>query len=81
MAFVKDKLSEDIKDGKYTIGECIAPREYARFVLENGKMKKDTFVVEGRKIKLIDIRKYLLEKQHKYTRFFFYKQLLYKQQY
>ena len=65
---LKQEMATRISNGKYNIGEAVAKRLFTRLVLEEGKLKHESFVVEGRKIKLNDIRRRILQKLEKYMR-------------
>ena len=54
-----------VKEGVYLIGELIEPKTFLKIVLSpDGDISTETFVVEGRKIPLVDLRKRIFE-EHK----------------
>ena len=65
---IKKRITEQIRNGEYNVGEQITPRRYDKLVLENGKIVKKQFTVEGRKQLLIDIRKHTMILHEKYMR-------------
>ena len=49
-------MAENVRDGKYLLGDLIEPKMYKKFVIEGGQIVEKTFTVEGRKIPLASIR-------------------------
>ncbi|KAL9977669.1 hypothetical protein ACROYT_G015099 [Oculina patagonica] len=61
---MKDGEMSKIESGEYILGEMIVPQTVKKVTLtKEGKIKKETFTVTGRKIPLLDIRKNML-KEH-----------------
>ena len=65
---IKEKLAQKIQNGTYTAGEKIVPREYEKLILKDGKLEIKTFVVEGRKIPLQEIRQRTLNEHNEFLR-------------
>ena len=61
-------LQEDIRNGKYSIGELIVPQTFSHLVFKDGALQHENITVAGRKQPLHMIRKKLLEKHSIYTR-------------
>ena len=57
---LKKDMDENVKSGKYLLGELIEPKEYKKFILNtDGKINEVTYTISGRKIPLVDIRRKL----------------------
>lgn len=57
-------------NGEICVGEMIAPKKYAKLVLnKNNEIQAVEFTVQGRKIPLDEIRKFTLEKQKEYNHY------------
>ena len=66
---LKQTLRLKIQNGQYTVGELIVPKKYEKFVLDkDGNVKKEEFIIEGRKRPLDEIRQKTLMKHKDYTR-------------
>ena len=79
---IKEKLRAKIEQGEYSLGEKIVPREYEKLILKEGRLEMKTFVVEGRKIPLKDIREMTLLEQRPFMRFYsdsYYNRLTYEE--
>ena len=79
---IKEKLRAKIEQGEYSLGEKIVPREYEKLILKEGRLEMKTFVVEGRKIPLKDIRERTLLEQRPFMRVYsdsYYNRLTYEE--
>ena len=55
---LRDDLNKAVDEGKYLLGELIAPKEIKKIVIgQDGEMSTQTCIVEGRRIPLRSIRK------------------------
>lgn len=55
---LKKTLKLKIQNGQYTVGELIVPKKYEKLILDkDGNVKKEEFIIEGRKRPLDEIRK------------------------
>ena len=62
-------MKQQVQSGEIEIGVGIVQREYKKLTIsKNGELVTKTFTVEGRKHPLINIRKKLFTKYHKYMR-------------
>lgn len=50
-------LANDIRNGKYSIGEEICPQRFQKMGMVDGRIVKEEFIVKGRKEPLVNIRK------------------------
>ena len=66
IAQTKQKLTEDIESGKYSLGEPIVPKEYKKLTIKNNKVNEESFTIYGRKIPLKLVRIKLLKNELKY---------------
>ena len=64
-SWLRQKLKEEIKDGVIKVGKLVNPRLLEKYVMKDGVFEKTSFVVEGRKIPLLEIRKDILKQQRK----------------
>ena len=62
------RLKEKIQNGEYRIGEQIMSRLYTKLVLQEGKIVRKQFIVEGRKQPLEEIRKHTFDLHKQYMR-------------
>ena len=65
---VSSMLIDDIKSGKYDIGEMFVPEEFEITSVKNGKLRKEKIVVKGRKRKLSSIRAKMFNTQKPFLR-------------
>ena len=65
---LKKEIKRNIKEGIFQIGEAVNPKTYFRLILEDGEVKQESFVVEGRKVSLVDIRRRILERLEPFMR-------------
>ena len=66
---LKKTLRLKIQNGYYTVGEIIAPKEYEKLVIDkDGNVKRETFIVEGRRRPLDEIRMKTIKKHKEFTR-------------
>ena len=66
---LKKTLRLKIQNGYYTVGEIIVPKEYEKLVIDkDGNVKRETFIVEGRKRPLDEIRMKTMKKHKEFTR-------------
>ena len=63
---LKQDMIENVKNGKYHLGELIEPKEFKKYVIDsNSKISESTYMVSGRKIPLHIIRKNIYEEHSK----------------
>ena len=66
---LKKTLRLKIQNGHYTVGEIIVPKEYEKLVIDkDGNVKRENFIVEGRKRPLDEIRMKTMKKHTEFTR-------------
>ena len=67
-AIVQQKLKENIKEGRYKLGDIIVPQQFEKMVLKNNKIVKTILTVNGRKIPLRSIREDMFYKNLKFMK-------------
>ena len=68
-AKVRKIMKQQVQSGKIEIGVGIVQRQYKKIkISKDGELVTNIFTVEGRKHPLINIRKKLFTKYHKYMR-------------
>ena len=65
---IKLQMEEEVKSGQLSVGHLINPKVYTKYSIYNSVISKTNFIVEGRKHKLVELRKKLLEKHKKFMR-------------
>ena len=57
IAEINSEIKKRVEDGTYNIGEHITPKQFSRLILkDDGTFLTESFLIEGRKIPLLDIR-------------------------
>ena len=63
---LKKEIRERIQSGEFVLGELIVPRRFKKTVIDKtGNVREEEFVVHGRKIPLLTLRKNVLQQQEK----------------
>ena len=65
---LKEDLKQQILAGRYSSDELVVRQKFTKIKIVDEKIEIEEFVVQGRKIALSEIRKYLLEKHKKFLR-------------